>query len=174
MIMKPGDIILYPVNGMSGWTSKFVAIAQLFVSVGKMNTQYSHAAVLSEKNGFQYEAKWPRTGLYKIDKTRSYEVWRIGSPTDGQVDDILTWCRARTGEWYNMIGLLTGGFLGFAHTEVCSQFVGYAYYSARPPIKFSKEGQRLLSPNSIPDHPHARLVAKYEPRKGLTYMESVI
>ncbi len=166
MTPQPGDVILYPVTPRSGWTSKFVAFAEMGVGAGRGVVMYSHAAIMAEKTGKQYEAKWPKTGLYNIDTRRTYDVFNLGRPTKDQREDILAFCRARCGEWYNMIGLLTGGLLGLPHTEVCSQFDGLAYASARPPIKISREGQRLLSPNAIADHPQATFLGRYTPGKG--------
>jgi hypothetical protein len=157
---RPADVILYPVSPRSGWTSRFVAAAELMVGAGRGLVGYSHAAIL-EEGGYQYEAKWPKTGCYHIDRSRPYEVWRIGSPTEDQRHRILAWCRTHEGEWYNMIGLLSGGFLGLPRTAVCSQFAGLAYAAAG--IRIGKEGQRLLSPNAIADHPHARCIYRYTP-----------
>lgn len=165
MVPKPGDVVLYPVTGRSGWTSRAVAIGELLVGAGRKPTLYSHAAILAWEPGWQYEAKWPRTGRFRIDRARPYEIWNVGNPSDGQRRDILNWAAEHCGQWYNMLGLLTGGLLGLPGHVVCSQFVGLAYAAARPGIRMSKEGLRLLSPDAIPDHRDAALVERY-PKPG--------
>lgn len=152
MIEKPlpGDIILYPVTPRSALVSRLVAIGQLLVGAGKGAAQYSHAAVY-EKEGWQYEAKWPMSGRFRIDSKRTYEIWRVAGITNEQRVQIMAACRARSGQWYNLIGLLTGGLLGLPHHEVCSQFVGSVYDDAEPAIIFNKGGQRILSPDAMVD-----------------------
>lgn len=163
---RPGDVILYPITPRSGWTSRFVGAAELAVGVGQGAVQYSHAAIMSEKTGWQYEAKWPRVGHYPIDARRIAEVWNLGHPTHDQRVQILAYCREHEGDWYNMLGLLTGGLLGLPRTEVCSQLVGDAYATARPPIRIGKEGQRLLSPNALRDLSTATYLGRFMPRYG--------
>ena len=156
-----GDVILYPVSPHSALSSRLVAVGEWLAGAGKGFEPYSHATILSSVPGFEYGYQWPRSGHFPIDATRDYEVWRIGDPSSSQRERILRWCQEHQGEWYNMLGLLTGGLLGLKHTAVCSQGVGRAYASAH--IHISAEGQRLLSPNAIRDYPGATLVHKYSP-----------
>lgn len=156
-----GDVILYPVTPRSGWTSKFVAIMELLGSAGRGVEPYSHAAIYLN-NGLQFEFKWPRSGVFPIDVSRMYEVWRVAELAPNQRDAIKEWCQDHEGEWYNMIGLLSGGLLGLKHTAVCSQGVGQAYAEAAH-IHISAEGERLLSPNAIADYPGAKMLARYVP-----------
>lgn len=161
MMPRPGDVVLYPVSGRSGWTSRLVAAGELLLGAGRGLEQYSHAAIL-DVDGHQFEAKWPKTGRFKVDHSRPLEIWNVGNPSDSQRRDILNWCREHEGEWYNMIGLLSFGLLGLKRTAVCSQFVGLSYGAARPGIKIPFEGKRILSPNAIADFDRAHLVKRYE------------
>lgn len=157
----PGDIILYPVTPRSALTSRLIAAGELLIGAGRGMESYSHAAILAEDMRHQFEAKWPKTGRFRIDSSRIYEVWNVGNPSDSQRIRILDYCLDHEGEWYNMIGLLTGGLLGLPRTAVCSQFAGYAYSAAQ--LKINPEGQRLLSPNAISDYPEARMVRRFFP-----------
>jgi hypothetical protein len=163
---KPGDVNLYPVTPGSGWTSEAVAIGEWAAGAGRPNAVefYSHATIRSTVNGYQFEAKWPKTGHFQEDSKRVIEVWRIGEPTVEQRVAIIDWARKHEGEWYNMLGLLTGGLLGLSHTAVCSQFVGEAYAAAG--IHIGKEGLKLLSPNAIADFHGARCIGRYVPGQG--------
>ena len=164
MIPQFGDLILYNVNGRSEFISRLVGAGQLILGIGHSREVYSHVAVMSDRKGYQFEAKVPRAGEFPIDDSREYEVWRIGDPTDAQRDDILRWCRKHAGDWYNLTGLLTDGLVALRRTYVCSQFGGRAYKAAG--IRISSEGNRVLAPDAIPDAPGARCIARYAPPKG--------
>jgi hypothetical protein len=163
MAPKPGDLILYTVSGRSGWTSKLVAIGQLLVGVGRGTEQYSHVAILSNRPGRQWEWKFPRSGEFRVDRTRAYEVWRIGEPNEYQRQRILDYCAVCRGEWYNLIGLFTDGLLGLPHTAVCSQGAGRAYEFSG--IRIGTEGKTFPAPDAIPDAHGAHLIERYCPRR---------
>lgn len=157
----PGDLILYPVSGRSAMTSRLVAAGELLLGAGRGLEQYSHVAVASESVGRQWEWKWPRAGEFRIDKSRPYEVWRLGNPSEKQRQKILYYCELARGEWYNMLGLLTFGLVGLPRTAVCSQGAARAYAFAG--IKINAEGKPLVSPNAVADYPGARMLYRYEP-----------
>lgn len=159
---KPGDLILYPVNGRSGWASKFVAVFEIILGAGHDFEQYSHVAIVGEQEGTQWEWKWPRSGCFPVDASRAYEVWRVGDPSPSQRRRILEYCSQHSGEVYNLIGLLTFGLLGLPRTAVCSQGAGRAYKNAH--IMIGKEGKPLLSPNAIPDYKGAEMVVRVKPK----------
>jgi hypothetical protein len=158
---RPADIILYPVTPRSGWTSRLVAAGEMILGSGKGAELYSHAALVSYSPGLQWEAKVPWVGLYRIDKTRTYEVWRLPGMTDEMREIILDEAKSHKGDWYNLIGLLTAGLLGPRNQEVCSQLVGICY--AKAGIKIGKEGLLLLSPDAIADYPGARMIQRVIP-----------
>lgn len=160
---RPGDIILYPVTPRSALSSRIVAAGEMLLGMGKSEELYSHAALVSYSPGLQYEAKWPIVGQYEIDKTRIYEVWRLPDVTDDQRVIILREAKAKCGDLYNMIGLLSAGRLWLPHTEVCSQLVGSCY--AKAGIEIGKEGARLLSPDAIADYPGAEMIYRFIPPK---------
>lgn len=159
---RQGDIILYPVTPKSGWTSRLVAAGEMALGIGNSLEAYSHAAILTE-DGQEWEAKWPRIGKFPIDRTRIFEVWNVGNPTDDQRRAILLEAATHKGDWYNMTGLLSDGRLWIPHTEVCSQLVGICYKAGG--IHLKKEGQRILAPNVIVDYPGARMVQRYYPHQ---------
>lgn len=142
-------MILFPVTPHSSLASRIVAAAEIVCGVGWGLEGYSHCAIMSEKPGFQWEAKWPRVGLYPTQQSRPREVWRIEGLTLDQRRLILEYCATQQGNRYNVIGLLSYGLLAPRHQEVCSQLVGNAYEHAKRPL--CKEGKRIMSPNSIPD-----------------------
>ena len=154
----PGDAILYNANGKSGWSARLVAAGELLAGMGDGLEEYSHAAVLSDKPGYQYEATFPLTGHYKIDTSRTYEIWRLGNPTTAERIKVLDWCRSKCGKLYNLIGVLSFGYLRLPDTYYCSQFLGLAY--AQIGLKI---GDRIMSPSSIPDYPGAVMIGRYSP-----------
>lgn len=156
---QPGDIILYPTGGGGAWSSRLVAAGEILVGMGRGLEVYSHAAIL-DSPGYQYEATFPRTGRFKIDTKRVYEVWRIGKLTDGQRERILLWCKAHVGRWYNLLGVLTGGIIELPGTYYCSQFAGRAYQAAGLGI-----GDEIMSPSSIPDSEGAKMVYRFTPER---------
>ncbi len=158
---QPGDFILYPCDPRSAFSSRFVGAGELLVGLGGRGKQmYSHAAILSFTSGWQYEAKFPFTGRFKIDTSRVYEVWRIGDPTEKQRLQIVRWCRQHEGDCYNLIGVLTAGLIELPGTYYCSQFACLAYVSAG-----LHPGDLIMSPNSIPQYPGARMIHRYVPEK---------
>ena len=163
---EPGDIIAYTVNGASGWTSKFVAIVQLIFGLGRGVENFSHLTLVSDKPGWEYGAQWPKVGHFPIDKSRAYEVWRVSGLTLHQRREIIWYAQSRVGDWYNMLGLLTGGLLQLHHSEVCSQEVGDAYAWASPPVVFKKEGMKILSPDAVLDDSRVHMIARYVPGVG--------
>ena len=97
MTPQPGDAILYPASGKSAWSSRIVAAGEILAGFGDGIEQYSHAAVLSDKTGRQWEATFPFIGEYDIDTRRVYEIWRLGDLTTLERLKILDWCRSKKG-----------------------------------------------------------------------------
>lgn len=156
----PGDVILYPANGRSALSSRLVAAGEILAGFGKGLKQYSHAAIVAESIGYQYEATFPRTCYSMIDVARGYEVWRVGEPTKEQRQRILIWCREHVGDFYNLTGVLTAGLIRLPNTYYCSQFAGLSWRAAGYKI-----GDKIMSPDSIPDTPRAHCVARYAPSR---------
>ncbi len=163
----PGDLIAYPITPHSALISKLVGVAQMMRGIGRGEVMYSHVAGQAKHPLEQYEAKWPHADLYPIDRTRTREVWRVGHPTDAQRARAIAWWEDHRGDHYNMLGLLTAGFLGLPHEEVCSQFYADGWHAAG--VHFKAEGQRIVAPNVLVDHPEARLIARYVPRVGRVF-----
>ena len=160
--MEPlfGDLIFFPTTPKSAWSSRFVAGVQFILGMGNCLEEYSHVTILTE-DGENYSAEWPRVVKAPIDKSRIFEVWRFGDPSDTQRRRIIQEAKAHVGDWYAWTSLLTDGRLVIPHTEVCSQFAGMCYAAAG--IPFSSEGQRILAPNVMLDRPDAFMVLRYYP-----------
>lgn len=158
---QPGDFILYPCDPRSAFSSRFVGAGELLVGLGghgREKQMYSHAAIMGYTPGYQYEAKFPFTGHFKIDKSRVYEVWRIGSLSANQRHSLIDWCENHVGDLYNLIGVLTCGLIELPGTYYCSQFACLAYASVG-----LHPGDSIMSPNSIPEYPGARMIYRYTP-----------
>ena len=154
----PGDIILYPAGPGSSWSSRLVVAGEIMAGLGEGMVAYSHATIISEVPGYQYEATFPLTGLYPIDTSRQYEVWQLQGLTDEERKQILAWCRGHLGHLYNLIGVITFGRIELPGTYYCSQFDCLAYECAgRHP------GDLIMSPDSIPQYPGMVKVATYTP-----------
>lgn len=155
----PADWILYPGYGKSALSSRLVVAMEVIIGVGKGLEQYSHAAGVAEVEGWQYEAKVPRTGCFPIDTQRIYEIWRVGNPTFEQRLEILKWLKDHEGCWYNFTGLLTADRIRLPNTFYCSQYMGLAYKHVG-----IKAGDAILTPDSIPDTPGAVMIKRVIPK----------
>lgn len=162
--LLPADILLDVVTSDSPWSSKLVADGQLWLGEGTREKQYSHATILSNSPGWNYEAVFPWSGYHKIDYSRTFEIWRIKEITDEERQKVLRWCAKHTGEMYNLLGIVTCGYLGLPHTAVCSEWVGRAFASVG--IKIPFEGHKLLSPDTIAEFDDAQMIATYYPGRG--------
>lgn len=155
---QPGDVVLYPADGRSAWSSRLVVAGEILAGLGRGLEQYSHAAVLSDKPGHQFEATFPKTGEFPVDAARVLEVWRVGEPTQAQRHRILDWCRARKGKWYNLTGVLTLNLVRLPGSYYCSQFACLALAEAG-----IIAGDAIMSPDSIPDARGARMIERRYP-----------
>lgn len=170
MSPQPGDVILYPADeadGRQALSSEFVVAGETLVGLGKGLERYSHAAIASEDEGFQYEAVWPKSGHNPIDTSRVYEVWDIGRPSEAQRRCRLGWCRAHVGDFYDLPGVLTAGLVKIPGLYYCSRYACLAIESDG----VTKVGDAIDSPNSIPDYRGpggATMVARYTPGMGPT------
>lgn len=158
----PGDAILYPVTPKSEFISRTVAAAQLLLGLGHGLEGFSHIAIKSDRPGYQWEAKVPWVGEYKIDTSRIYETWRICDLSDEQRIGILRECRARKGNLYNLTGLFTDGRIILPHTEVCSQLFDETYRGGAH-VRMNREGGRMLAPDEVVDYPGARMLCRHKP-----------
>jgi len=156
-----GDVILYPAGPQSELTARVVAAGEALAGIGAGFEGYSHAAILSYTPGYQWEAKFPLTGIYPIDTSRVYEVWRLGEPTDEQRARILRWCLDHNGRLYDLLGVVTVGRLRCPGTYYCSEYACLAYAAAG-----LHPGDKIMSPNSLPEYPGARLIDRYVPPEG--------
>jgi hypothetical protein len=156
---EPADIVLFPViGGVSSLASRLVTAGEDLLGIGRSLERYSHVAILANSPGMQYEAKWPRTGLFRTEERRPREIWHAWSLTKDQRYRILCYCQEHKGEFYGLIKILSFGLINSVHLPVCSSFAGYAYASAG--FHISPEGEKLVSPNVIADDRRFRMVAR--------------
>lgn len=164
---KPGDIVLYPVDGRSSLASKLVAIGELLWGKGRGPEQYSHVAILEDRD-HTLEARWPKTGRYRLNKNRLYEIWRVDGISDAERQLVLHWAYLHSNEWYNL-GALFFGLFQSKHSEVCSTFVAHALeHAGVVHRKFSK----FTTPNQIRDITPMTLVTSNwgkHPKFGIKY-----
>lgn len=156
---QPGDLILYPVTGKSWWVSRLIGAVQLIFGVGKKKTLYSHVAIFSQEHRgklFEFESRWPRSGQYPVDTSRPFEIWELLDVDDEKRSRIIRWCVDHQGERYPLFTLVSFGIARFKHEAVCSQWAARAYASVG--IHFSKEGERIVSPDVMPDSKKVRLL----------------
>jgi uncharacterized protein YycO len=133
-LLKPCDILLFRETHRSTWIQRLIVWGQCtFYHVPKQ-ARYCHVALVAGDTNLLVEAVWPKTHITTIDfstyKNREQiEVCRIKDLTDAQREKILTWAYSHTGEWYDVLLLLTG-WLSIRHTEICSVFVSKACKAA--------------------------------------------
>lgn len=149
----PGDVILYPATGRSALSSRLVIAGEIIAGMGAGIEEYSHAAIVASTPGCQFEATFPFTCRSAIDVSRPYEIWRLGEPTQEQRRKILSWCGTHLGDLYNLTGVLSFGYINLPNTYYCSQFACLAYAAAD-----LHPGDRIMSPDSIPLYPGARMI----------------
>lgn len=154
-----GDVILWPAGPQDALTSRLVEAGELLAGLGVGYEGYSHAAILAWP-GFDFEARFPLTGCYQIDTSRVYEIWRIGDPTAEQRETILRWCREHVGRPYDLLGVLTGGRILMPGTYYCSRYACLAYAAAG-----LHPGDKIMSPNSLPEYPGARMIFRHIPQQ---------
>ena len=158
MQVLPGDVILYPAGPKSALSSRLVVAGEIVAGLGNGMRQYSHAAIVAYTPGWQFEAVFPFTCRSKIDTSRPYEIWRLGELTHEERIQVLRWCQEHVGHPYNLIGVLTAGYVNLPGTYYCSQFACLAYESVgRHP------GDKIKSPDSIPEYPKAMMIDKGGP-----------
>ena len=122
-LVKPSDAIFYPVGPRSDWASKFVAIGEMLLRMGRDLRFWSHCSIVDVDTDHQLEAYWPRTRRSKIDMRRPFEVWRLKDETPAKRDVGIRWAYTHLGEWYNMLGLLFGWIGIHFHERYCSEFL---------------------------------------------------
>ena len=145
----PGDAVFYPVTPRSDWASKFVAIGEMFLRMGKSHEMFSHVALLDRDTAYQLEAYWPRTRRSRIDQRRPYEVWRLKGESTARRKLSLYWAYENLGQWYNLLGILFGWMKFRFHNRYCSEFARSAKRAAGFHLPDDVRG--YFSPNQLAD-----------------------
>lgn len=151
MKTRAGDILLFPVTPRSSWASKFVAVGELLLGMGRGAEEYSHCAIVDIDEGWQLEAYWPRTRRSRIDPRRPREVWRLHGERREQTERGVRWCYENLNKLYNMLGLLFGWLPGARfHNKYCSQYVRASKAAAGHRMPNDERG--YFSPNQLADY----------------------
>lgn len=151
-----GDIILWQVTDKSPILSK--AFAWWFTHFGQGGRpwlpSYSHSAVY---NGFYdgshhvYESTWPKTRLARIPNGdfNKYKliVFRPEKYSKLQRVEVISWCSRNTGQWYDLLEIISLGLINVPWWMACSEFVKGAFKSAN--IHLGRRKEYLISPNEI-------------------------
>lgn len=82
-----------------------------------------------------YEARWPRIhngpiALQSVEKNIILETYRVKGLTPDQLQQVMAFCQSRIGRRYDLLALLTFGYLQIGPSAVCSQFVWEAFTAA--------------------------------------------
>jgi hypothetical protein len=147
--IEPADLILYEATPRDALITRLIGAAQLVRGVGSGAMTFSHVAIAAWTKGYQYESKWPTSGHYPIDDTRSYEVWRLHGITHAKKQLILGSCSANAGEWYPLDTLLTFGLITHRHAMVCSQWAAARYSVVG--YDFRRNGLPIVAPDAMAD-----------------------
>ncbi len=158
MKIEPADVILYVATPRDEFITRAVGAIQLLRGVGRRAIPYSHVALASWSPRMQFESKWPWSGEYRIDESRSYEVWRFKDIDHEKRTAILRDCEMNRFELYPLDTLLTGGLITHRHAMVCSQWA--AARCAVAGYRFSKEGLRIVAPDVMTDSGLIRFIGK--------------
>lgn len=118
--IQTGDFVLYPIGPASRWISRLVGMGQKMIGQAPTRRQYSHVAIVGPDAEHIFEAYYPRTRISPI-ALKGNEVYRIRNVTPTQVSQMMAYCQAHVGDRYDMLAILTLGFLQLGKTEVCSQ-----------------------------------------------------
>jgi len=147
MELKPGDILLYPDDGL--WKHHFFAVLQkLFGELGSVKSPiYTHAAMISTEPDLVVEMVWPRPRFRMlVDDTRAYQVFRPACDDKFKIR-ALYWCYMNINDHYSFLNMLLG-YLKIAQSyKVCSTWVDAAFKEAGFPLSPSTE--TLASPNEL-------------------------
>lgn len=152
-ILQPGDIILCRPIKTSLWSSWFISWGQHVLDQAPSEENYCHVAMLAADTDYLYEAKFPKTRLWKIDwvhmdERYGVELWRVKNVTPEQIAKAIEFADGHTGEWYDLPLFLWGCF-DFKRAEVCSTYVQHSYEAAGIEVSVEGPGKKLTTPDEI-------------------------
>jgi hypothetical protein len=120
---------------------------------------YYHVAFVSADTTKMWSAQPPWIDLYDIPNPLPpyIEVYRPITPlTQDQLDQIFNFAYSVRHTLYNLLGVLTGGYVQIGHFMFCSQFIWIAYSKAG---FYFCSYEFLESPDDIPTCPPLAYVA---------------
>ena len=145
--LKPGDILLYPDDGV--WKHHIFAVLQeKFGELGNVKSPiYTHAAMVATETDLVVEMKWPRPKFrFFADDTRERHIFRPKCDDKFKIR-ALYWCYLNINDHYSFVNMVLGYMkLAQAH-KVCSGWVDTSFKEAGYPL-FSVD-EKLVSPNEL-------------------------
>ena len=144
--IQPADLILLRVGPGSTILDRAIGICQQWIGEAPPFTQeFCHAAIIgpvwTEALASQYpnltidigantiiEARWPKVKIGQLDLpdllTRNpVDFYRINGITPAQASKIIEYAQDDIGDWYDLAGIFTLGYIQLGHALVCSQYV---------------------------------------------------
>lgn len=112
---------------------------------------YCHVALVGPDGSHLYEARWPKIHNVPIDlkslqKNIILETYRVKGITHGEIQQVMNFAESRIGRRYDVLALLTFGYVQIGPSAVCSQFVWEAFTAAG---RCLCEWRDLTSPDDI-------------------------
>lgn len=131
----PGDILLFRVSSSSNWLDKIIGWGQRVIHEAPTDAAYCHVALVGPDSSHMFEAKWPKIhnvpiDLKAIQKNIVLEVYRVKAITAQEVDQVMNFAQGRIGRRYDILAILTFGYVQIGPSAVCSQFVWESFTAA--------------------------------------------
>jgi hypothetical protein len=132
---KAGDVLLFRVSSSSNTLDRLIAWGQRIIHESPTTADYCHVALVGPDPEHMYEAKWPRIHNVPIDlgalqKNIILETYRNRNLTPEQIGLLMNYAQKHVGQRYDLLALLTLGYVQLGRTAVCSEFVWRAFTSA--------------------------------------------
>jgi uncharacterized protein YycO len=158
---QPGDILLFRVSSSSNWLDKLIGWGQRVIREAPTNAAYCHVALVGPDGEHLYEAKWPKIhnipiNVNALQKNIILETYRVKGISGPEIRLVMDYARDHVGRHYDVLALLTFGYVQMGRSAVCSQFVWEAFTAAARVLCPYKD---LTSPDDIAASPLLEKVA---------------
>lgn len=129
--LRPGDILLWRVVPGATWFERLIGWGEKFLhQIGSTNVNYYHVGFVGPGVFKYYESRVPVICNSDIPNPlpENIEVYRLKTPLTGdQLAKIYSYANSQLGKWYNLLGVLTGGFIQIGSFAFCSQYTWQAF-----------------------------------------------
>lgn len=130
-MIQPGDILLFRVGPGAPWIARIIGWGQRMIGEqGSSGNAYYHVGFVGPGVFKYYESKPPRICNSDLPPLLPpyMEVYRLKNPlTTEQLQKIFAYANSQIGKWYNLIGVLTFGYIQIGNFAFCSQFTWQAF-----------------------------------------------